>query len=389
MMIARTIASKIRELRDKFPVLTLTGPRQTGKTTLLKSIYADLPYVTLEDIDNRTNAVEDPRGFLSNFPKGAVLDEVQNALPLFSYIQGLADKGGAQFVLSGSQNFLLSEKITQSLAGRTALLKLLPLSVEELSGAGFVFDSFEKLIFQGCYPRLYNRQINPVDFYPAYIHTYIEKDVRQIQNIENLTSFSYFLKLCAGRTGQILNIHSLAADAGISPNTAKGWLSVLEASFIIYFLQPHHKNFNKRLIKSPKLYFCDTGVACSLLGLESVDQVNTHFLKGGLFENLIINEFMKMRLNEGRNPNGYFWQSKDRKEIDLMVDTGGLLLPYEIKAGKTRNSSYFDHLLYWQKLSGERSENLHVIYGGDEDLKTSNGNFVSWRNIYQFRKESR
>lgn len=381
-MVARTLADKIIALRHKFPVLSLTGPRQTGKTTLLKSIYTDLPYITLEDIDNRTNAAQDPRGFLSNFPNGAVLDEVQNVPDLFSYIQGIVDKKDIHFVLSGSQNFLLSEKITQSLAGRTAILKLLPFSMHELNRAGFSFDTYEALVFNGCYPRLYDKQIHPTDFYPAYIHTYIEKDVRQIKNIENLNSFSHFLQLCAGRTGQVLNIHSLATDAGISPNTANAWLSVLEASYIVYFLQPHHKNFNKRLIKSPKLYFYDTGVACSLLGLESAAQLNTHFLKGGLFENFIINEFIKMRLNEGKSTNYFFWQSKDRKEIDLIIDNAGNLLPVEIKSGKTRNNSFFDNLLYWQKLSGEKSENLNVIYGGDEDVKTSAGNFVSWKNIY-------
>jgi len=384
-MIARTLGKKIIDLRAKFPVLSLTGPRQTGKTTLLRSIYKDIPYVTLEDIDNRREAAQDPRGFLSNFSQGAVLDEVQHVPDLFSYIQGIVDEKDIPFVLSGSQNFLLSEKITQSLAGRTAILKLLPFSMQELSLAGIRMDAYETLVFQGCYPRLYDKQINPTDFYPAYIHTYVEKDVRQIKNIEKLNNFSHFLQLCAGRTGQILNVHSLAADAGISPNTAKAWLSVLEASYIVYFLQPHHKNFNKRLVKSPKLYFWDTGLACSLLGLESSQQLSTHFLKGGMFENFIINEFMKMRLNEGKNPNCFFWRSKDHKEIDLVLEKGGNLIPIEIKSGKTRNNSFFDTLLYWKKLTGADSENFSVIYGGEEDVKTSFGNYISWRNIYDLK----
>lgn len=384
-VIKRTLSAKIIELRSKFPVLSLTGPRQTGKTTLLKSIYSDIPYVTLEEIDNRTTASRDPRGFLSNFPRGAVLDEVQQVPDLFSYIQSIVDVKDIHFVLSGSQNFLLSEKITQSLAGRTAILKLLPFSLQELSNAGFSFDTYEALVFNGCYPRLYDKQIQPSDFYPAYIHTYVEKDVRQIKNIENLNSYSHFLQLCAGRTGQVLNIHSLASDAGISPNTAKAWLSVLESSYIIHFLQPHHKNFNKRLIKSPKLYFYDTGVACSLLRIESAAQLNTHFLKGGLFENFIINEFIKMRLNDGKEPNLFFWQSKEGKEIDLILEKAGTLLPIEIKSGKTRNSSFFDSLLYWQKLSSTRYEDMTVIYGGDEDVKTSSGNFISWRNVYSIK----
>lgn len=380
-MIRRILEKKILSLTGKFPVLSLTGPRQTGKTTLLKAIFKKIPYVTLEDIDNRTNATIDPRGFLANFPKGAVLDEVQNVPDLFSYIQGVVDNDDVQFVLSGSQNFLLSEKITQSLAGRTAILKLLPFSFQELTDGGFKFDTYEELIFNGCYPRIYDKQIDPTDFYPSYINTYIEKDVRQIKNIENLNSFSQFLKLCAGRTAQLINIGSLAIDAGISPNTAKAWLSVLEASYIIYFLQPHHKNFNKRIVKTPKLYFYDTGVACSLLGIESSRQLNSHFLKGGLFENFVINEFIKQRFNAGKRANSFFWQNKEGKEIDLIIEAGNELVPFEIKSGKTRTNSFLDNLLYWQKLTGQSSEALSVIYGGDDDYKTSAGKFVSWRNI--------
>jgi predicted AAA+ superfamily ATPase len=254
-MINRHLSAKIVTLRKQFPVLTLTGPRQTGKTTLLKSIYTDLPYVTLEDIDNRSQALEDPRGFLGNFPDGMVLDEVQYAPDIFSYLQSIVDSKDIHVVLSGSQNFLLSEKINQSLAGRTAILKLLPFSFDELKKTTYEPTNWETQVFNGGYPRLYAKGIHPTDFYPAYINTYIEKDVRQLKNIENLHSFSQFLKLCAGRTGQVLNIHALASDSGISPNTAKAWLSVLEASYIVHFLQPHHKNFNKRLVKSPKLYF--------------------------------------------------------------------------------------------------------------------------------------
>ncbi|HNT49346.1 MAG TPA: ATP-binding protein [Cyclobacteriaceae bacterium] len=379
-MIARHLAKKITSLRKQFPVLSLTGPRQTGKTTLLKSIYKDLPYITLEDIDNRTNAIQDPRGFLSNFPNGVVLDEVQNTPDLFSYIQGIVDDKDIHVVLSGSQNFLLSEKINQSLAGRTAILKLLPFSFEELKGTKYEPKSWENFVFNGGYPRLYDKQIQPADFYPAYINTYIEKDVRQIKNIENLNSFSLFLKLCAGRTGQVLNIHALANDASVSPNTAKAWLSVLEASYIIHFLQPHHKNYNKRLIKSPKLYFYDTGVVCALLGIESPSQLITHYLKGSLFENFIINEFIKQRLNDGKNLNTFYWLSKDQKEIDLLIDQGNKLIPIEIKSGQSRNASFFSNLLYWQKLSGADSENLNVIYGGTENMRTSTGNYISWKN---------
>jgi uncharacterized protein len=381
-MINREIASIIIQLRRQFPVITLTGPRQSGKTTLLKSIYTDLPYVSLEDIDIRKNAINDPRGFLSNFPHGAVLDEAQRVPEIFSYIQGIVDSNkDIHFVLSGSQNFLLLQNITQSLAGRAAILKLLPFSISELHDAKIVFENYEKIIFKGLYPGIYDRDIEPNYFYPSYISTYIERDVRQIKNIENLNSFSNFLHLCAGRTGQIINLNSLAVDAGISPNTAKSWLSILEASFIIYYLQPYYKNFNKRITKSPKLYFYDTGLACSLLGIDSVEQVKTYHSKGALFENMIITELVKNRLHRGENPRFFYWQNKTKQEIDLIIDKNDIPVPYEIKSGMTMNDSFFSNLNYWKKIVGEKSENLNIIYGGETNLKTSNGNFISWRSL--------
>ena len=378
-MIPRETAAIIIKLRKQFPVITLTGPRQSGKTTLLRSIYKDIPYVSLEDIDIRNAAINDPRGFLNNFPRGAVLDEIQRTPELFSYIQGIIDENKEiHFVLSGSQNFLLLENISQSLAGRAAILKLLPFSMTELKNEGLVPDSYEQLIFKGMYPGIYDRDIEPGFFYPSYISTYIERDVRQIKNIENLNSFSNFLQLCAGRAGQIVNLNSLATDAGISPNTAKSWLSILEASYIIFFLQPYYKNFNKRIIKSPKLYFYDTGLACSLLGINSADQVKTYHSKGALFENLIITELIKNRLHHGVNPRFYFWQNKTKQEIDLIIDKPEGPVPIEIKSGMTMNDSYFTNLKYWQKITDEKSENLNVIYGGNTDLKTSKGNYISW-----------
>lgn len=383
-MIPRILSAKITELRQQFPVLSLTGPRQTGKTTLLKAICDDLPYVNLEDVDTRLLAQKDPRGFLQNYPKGAVLDEVQRAPDLFSYIQGVVDKGDVHFVLSGSQNFLLLEQISQSLAGRTAILKLLPFSLAELSNTAIEFDHWEEAVFKGFYPRLHDKQINPSDFYPSYISSYIERDVRQIQNIENLASFAKFVQLCGGRIGQPLNIQSLATDAGVSPNTAKSWLSVLEASYIIHFLRPHHRNFNKRITKASKLYFYDTGLACSLLGLESRAQLSTHYLKGNLFENFVVNEFIKNRFNRGKNSNLFYWQSKDKKEIDLLVDQAGKLVPFEVKSSMTRTDSLFQNLWYWKKLSDAPYDDLSVIYGGKEDFKTSKGNYISWNSLKTF-----
>jgi hypothetical protein len=379
-MIKRILENKLLSLRQKFPVITLTGPRQSGKTTLLRAVFDDLPYVNLEDIDIRNIAINDPRGFLSNYPNGAIFDEVQRTPELFSYIQGVTDSGKSNFILSGSQNFLMMENISQTLAGRTSVLKLMPFSLSELKDS-VDFQNPEDCIFRGFYPRLYDKNIYPPDFYPSYISTYIERDVRILKNIENLNTFSHFIGLCAGRTGQLLNINSLATDASISPNTAKAWLSLLEASYIIWFLQPHHKNFNKRIVKSPKLYFCDTGIACSLLNIENSDQLKTHYLKGALFENFILNEFVKSRLNKGLNLNLFFWQNKEKREIDLIIDSAGNLIPYEIKSGMTIQQSFLDNLRFWQKLTQADTDILNVIYGGDSDLKTSNGNFVSWRNI--------
>jgi len=382
-MIQRELENKIKYLKGKFPILTLTGPRQTGKTTLLKHIYKDIPYVSLEDLDIRNIAKTDPKGFLENYPNGAVIDEIQNVPELFSYLQGVVDSKDIHFAISGSQNFQVIEKITQSLAGRTAMLKLLPFSYSEMTNNNnFQFKNYEEIVFKGCYPRIYDKNINPEDFYPNYISTYIEKDVRQIKNIENLNSFNTFLKLCAGRTGQLLNIQSLATDAGISPNTAKSWLSILEASYIIYLFRPHYKNFNKRLIKSPKLYFYDTGLACNLLNIENKNQLTTHYLKGGLFENYVINEFLKRKFNQGKKSNLYFWQSKEKKEIDILVENASQLLPFEIKSSKTKSSNLLNNLHYWKKLNQlENSETLNVIYGGNDDMMTSKGNYISWRNI--------
>lgn len=380
-MIARNIAGKIIDLHEKYPVIALTGARQTGKTTLLKSIFNDLPYINLEDLDNRTLAETDPRGFLSNFPNGAVIDEVQQVPQLFSYIQQIVDNQDIRFVLSGSQNFQLLENITQSLAGRTAVLSLMPLSLSELANSGYVFESFEDIVFKGFYPRMFDKDIPATDFFPYYINTYIERDVRQIKNIENISLFSNFLQLCAGRIGQILNLQSLANDIGISPNTVKAWITVLEASYILYLHKPHFNNLNKRIIKSPKIYFYDTGLACSLLQINSPQQLKTHYLKGGLFENFVINEISKYYWNKGIKPPVYFWQNKHKKEIDLIIDKGVVSYPIEIKAAKTKNISLLENLAYWNKLTPTSSSFLNLIYGGDENFKTSLGNFVSWQNI--------
>jgi len=378
-MIARTLTPKITALAQKFQVITLTGPRQSGKTTLVRAAFPALPYVSLEEPDIRQIALTDPRGFLANYPAGAILDEIQNAPDLFSYIQRLVDENRqVQFILTGSSNFLLMERISQTLAGRTAVLHLLPLALAELEPGA---ESYEDLIFKGRYPRIYDRDLAPTDFYPAYIQTYVEKDVRLLKNIGDVNAFILFIRLCAGRIGQLLNLAGLASDAGISPNTAKAWLSVLEASYILYQLPPYHHNFNKRLIKSPKLYFYDTGVACSLLGIRAANQIALHYMKGALFENLIITEFVKRAMHRGEVRQPYFWQDNRGKEIDCLLVDGERITPVEIKAGQTLSTSYFDNLKYWRPLAGLPEDQGYVVYGGDQSMQTSMGAFISWRHL--------
>lgn len=378
-MIERTLTAKMISLAQKFQVITLTGPRQSGKTTLVRAAFSSLPYVSLEEPDVRQIALTDPRGFLLNYPAGAVLDEIQNTPELFSYIQRIVDENRqVQFILTGSSNFLLMEKISQTLAGRTAVLHLLPFSFNELEPLA---EQYESLIFKGQYPRIYDRDIAPTDFYPAYIQTYVERDVRLMKNIGDINAFIQFTRLCAGRIGQLLNYAGLASDAGISPNTAKSWLSILESSYILYRLQPYHRNFNKRLVKSSKLYFYDTGVACSLLGIREEDQVQLHYMKGALFENLIINEFIKRNFNRGENRQPYFWQDNHGKEIDCLLVNGDRATPVEVKSGKTMSASYFDNLKYWRNLADLPDDRGYVVYGGDQSMQTSTGALISWRNL--------
>ena len=388
-MIERKLKKKLLAMAGTFPVVTITGPRQSGKTTLVKAVFPSYDYVTLEDPDIRAIALSDPRKFLSGHEQGLIIDEAQRAPELFSYIQGivdLRDKTG-QFILTGSQNFLLLEKISQTLAGRVAVLKLLPLSLDELKSSGLKLENADNLIFLGMYPRLFDKKINPADYYPFYIQTYVEKDVKLVKNIANQSTFIKFLKMCAGRTGQLLNMNELANASGIDQRTVKSWVSVLEASYIIYLLYPHHKNYNKRLIKMPKLYFYDTGLACSLLGIRNKEQLPIHFSYGSLFENFVINEFFKNAFNAAKTPDLYFWRDKSGREIDLIFEQPEKLIPIEIKAGKTFSMDFFKNLNQWNKLSGSNPENAYVIYGGDKQFSLSNGNVIGWKEINQLLKK--
>lgn len=380
-MIPRLLAASIRQSARKFPVVAILGPRQSGKTTLVQDLFASKPYVSLEDPDKRAFAQSDPRGFLAGYPKGAVLDEAQRVPELFSYLQGIVDRvrKPGLFILTGSQNFLLMQHLSQSLAGRVRLLTLLPLSLGE---AGTVYPGMggtgaEHWIFKGFYPSLYDRNIHPRDWYPSYIQTYLERDVRQIKNIDNLSLFQKFLKLCAARTGQLLNLSSLAVDCGITHNTARSWISILEASFLVHLLKPYHENFNKRVVKTPKLYFYDTGLACSLLEIEKQAQLTTHPLRGNLFETLVVSEMAKARLNLGRPPNLYFWRDKTGHEVDILVVQGGDINAVEIKSGLTVTEDFFTGLDYWGKTSRKRGKKF-LVYGGHESQDRERGSVIGW-----------
>ena len=382
-MIPRTLIGAINHLITKFPVVSITGPRQSGKTTLLKASFPEYTYVSLENPDSLNFALSDPRGFLTQYPNRCIFDEIQRVPALFSYLQQIVDNKNesGMFILSGSQNFLLLEQITQSLAGRVSVLKLLPFSREELTACGQAPETVNDALYSGGYPRLFDKQIKPDDYYPNYLLTYIERDVRQIKNITDLSTFQHFIRLCAGRCGSLLNLVALGNDCGISHNTARSWLSVLEASFVVFLLQPYHVNYKKRLVKSPKLYFWDTGVACSLLGIRSSDDLATHSLRGPLLENYIITELQKYRHHRGRQPDSYFWRDKTGHEIDCIIETGRQVIPIEIKSGQTINDDYFKGLRYFNALRGKTDG--FVVYGGEEPQRRTEATVVGWKDFLE------
>jgi predicted AAA+ superfamily ATPase len=383
MRYQRILEEKLRQTATQFPVVAVLGPRQSGKTTLVKATFPNYDYVSLEDLDTRDFAQSDPRGFLNmyNDRPGVIFDEIQHVPQLLSYIQTIVDKHprSGYFVITGSQNFLINQAITQTLAGRIVLHTLLPFSIHELLNVGVLPSSLESFLFKGCYPRIYDHHLSSRDWYPSYIRTYVERDVRQIKNVTNLTTFQRFIKLCAGRIGQLLNLTSLGNDCGITTNTAKAWISLLEQSYIIFLLQPYYKNFSKSLIKAPKIYFYDTGLACSLLGIESEQQLITHYLRGGLFESCILSEMQKYYFNRGYQPRIYFWRDKQGHEVDCLIEKATTLIPIEIKAGKTASSSYFDELRYLNKIVPSEPYNNVVIYAGDEDQQRTIGLLLGWR----------
>lgn len=381
-MITRIAAKQVKELSESFKAIAIVGPRQSGKTTLARAVFKGKQYVSFENPDNRRFMTEDPRGFLEIYQEGAIFDEAQRVPELFSYLQQILDENPArgQFILTGSNNFLLQENISQSLAGRIAYMYLLPFSNKEAETLMGKRQTLEDAIFKGGYPAIYDNNIAPNKWLPNYISTYVERDVRQIKNINDLTTFEKVIKLCAGRIGQLLNMSSLAIEAGVDSKTISSWLSILQSSFIVYLLQPHHQNFHKRLVKMPKLYFYDTGLACSLLGITNVDQITLHPQRGSLFENFAINELVKERFNNNEPHNLYFWRDNTGNEIDIVIDKGTSLYPIEIKSGKTVTSDYFKNFDFWNKITGTTGGT--VIYGGDQIQRRSNGiSVLPWNEI--------
>jgi len=349
-MLERQMRSVLEEMARSFPVVTVTGPRQSGKTTLVKMVFPDKPYVSLEDLDVREFAHTDPRGFLNQYGQGAVIDEVQHVPGLLSYIQTLVDQSDKSglFILTGSNQFKYLQCITQSLAGRTGILKLLPFAYDEI-----YFDRLKQLnsiLYTGFYPRIFDRNVRPGFFYAAYFETYIERDVRTLIRVKDLMQFQKFVRICAGRTGQLVNFSSIANEIGVTYKTVKEWLSILEASYIIYFLRPYHRNYNKRILKSPKLYFIDVGLAAHLLGIEAPEQLTTHPLRGELFETFVVSEFLKYRFNAGKTDNLYFFRDRTGSEVDLIVETGARPVPLEIKSAQTVSSAFFKGLNMFRNL---------------------------------------
>ena len=379
-MIPRKILPHLKQSLSYFPVISLTGPRQSGKTTLLRAEFPEYTYLSLENPDIREYAQADPIGFLAQYRNRVIIDEAQKVPHLFNYLQGIVDETNkpGQYILSGSQNFLLHKHITQSLAGRVAVHRLLPFDLPELQSAQLLADQWEEAVVKGSYPRIFDVGIPPDQYYPSYLDTYVSRDIEEIVNIRNVNLFTTFVKLCAGRIGQVLNLSSLATDAGIDQTTAREWLTLLESSYLAFTLQPYHRNFSKRLIKRPKLYFYDSGVAASLLGIKTKEQLSTHYLRGNLFENLIISDSIKQSYHQGSHPSCYFWRDSHGNEVDLLVDHAGKLDIFEIKSGKTINQDYFKGLRYMTKIAPEAIANKTVIYGGTASQLRTEANVLPW-----------
>lgn len=372
--------AELETAAKNFPIVTLLGPRQSGKTTLVKQTFPEKPYVNMEALHQREFALNDPLGFLERYPQGAILDEIQEVPQLLSYIQVRVDASGqkGEFILTGSHQLMLNQAITQSLAGRVVILHLLPLSLGELRQAR-IEKSLDAILYEGCYPRIHFDKLNPTKTYASYVRTYLERDIRMILQVHNLDLFQKFMILSASRVGQILNKEGLAGEVGISAKTVENWLSILEACYIVYRLPPYFENFGKRVVKSPKIYFCDVGLVAYLLGIETVEQMARDPLRGNLFENLMVNELMKARYNQGLDPRLYFYQVLGRGEVDLIYQKGHELIPIEIKSSRTFNSSLLSGLINFKKIAPDRCGDSYLIYAGNEEIKYEDIQLINYQ----------
>lgn len=385
-MIQRQAAPKLLQLSRQFRAVAILGPRQSGKTTLAKTCFPEKPYVSLETPTSRQFALEDPIQFLKQYPDGAVLDEIQRTPELLSWLQQDLDENPSvrgKFVLTGSNNLLLLENISQTLAGRVAHIELLPFSVAELEEIPGSLNDINTLLWKGGYPPVQADGIGPEDWFPMYLRTYVERDVRQIKNIENLLLFERFLALCAGRVGQEINYSALSVETGVDFKTIQSWMGVLQASYIAFLLPPYYKNFQKRVLKTPKLYFYDTGLACSLLRISQPSMLVQHPFRGALFENFIITELLKNRFNRGQRSDLYFWRESSGNEIDVIIDEGLRMFPIEIKSGQTIQSDWMKGIRYWQKLSGQTGG--LILHGGLENQQRSEDiQLLSWKKVAEY-----
>jgi predicted AAA+ superfamily ATPase len=380
LMIRRTAQKKLLSLSKTFKAVAVIGPRQSGKSTLVRHTFPKKVYVSLEEPDQRNFAIEDPKGFLAQFPDGAILDEIQRTPQLFSYLQLILDSRSDKglFILTGSNNFLLQEQITQSLAGRIAFLSLLPFSEYELHPLGEVPTLYR--MFTGYFPPVYDQNIPITDWMPNYIRTYIERDVRQIKNITDLLVFERFMRILAGRTGQELNLSALSNVVGVDQKTIQSWIGILESSFIIFLLRSHHKNFNKTIVKRPKLYFYDTGMVCALLRITQIQQLEIHPLLGAIFETMVVSDLVKHYSHNGIEPPLYYWRDKTGREVDVLIEINPKeIIPIEIKAGGTFQTEWLKNIKYWQKLSLQ--DKAVVLYNGSLEQKRSNQtDILNWKN---------
>lgn len=369
----REISSELLKRLAQYPIVTITGPRQSGKTTLVKQLCSHYPYVNLEKPDVRARAMEDPNGFLAQYPEGAIFDEIQQTPELLSYLQVIVDEKQkpGQYILTGSHQLALHDALAQSLAGRTTILQLLPFSFTELQQANITLSASEYML-RGFYPRIYHDNLDPNTVYSDYVKTYLERDVRMMIHLKDLMVFQTFLRLCASRTGTILNMNELAKDVGVSHHTIKEWMSILQASYLITFLPPYFENFGKRIIKSPKLYFTDVGLASYLLGIETTTQMDRDPLRGRLYETMVVMELMKTRFNSGRDANLYFYRDSEKKEVDVIYKHGAQLSPIEIKSSQTFTSGQLNGIDYYRKLVGDRCDQSYLVYAGEAEYSFKN-----------------